>query len=105
MNQTILDSCINFDSIVNYAFDNDDIYSEQLIDYYKSIVLKTQKLTENKLAKIKEFDSIMYRYINDYKFRKQFKSEIKRFKVERIIEFADKYYEHSIKSFESTIWI
>lgn len=105
MNKTILDSCINFDSIVNFVFDEDDTYSKQLVHYYKSIVLETSNINESKLNKIKEFDSIMYRYIYDHKFRKSFKKEITRFKVERIIEFSDKYYENSIKSFESTIWI
>ena len=105
MNKTILDCCINFDNIVNFVFDEDDLYSKQLVQYYKSIVLEANITNESKLKKIKEFDSIMYRYIYDYKFRKSLKNEITRFKVEKIIDFSEYYYENSIKSFESTIWI
>lgn len=104
MNQTILDCCINFSSIDSFQFKN-DLYSKQLVDYYKSIVLETKKINSAKLKKIKEFDSIMYRYLYDLNFRERFKTEITRFKLEKILEFADKYYEKSIKSFESTIWI
>lgn len=104
MNQTILDCCINFSSIDSFQF-NDDVYSKQLVDYYKSIVLETKKLSSTKIKKIKEFDSIMYRYVHDLNFREKFKQEITKFKVEKILEFADNYYEKSIKNFESTIWI
>ena len=94
--------CSNYRSIINYRFDKSDYYSFRLIDYYKSVVLGSNNYNS---INLKQFDSTIYRYLYDYRFRAFFQSVISKFVFEDIIVLVDKYYEKSIMDFKSTIWI
>lgn len=105
----------SYNIITNCEFLDDDLFSKKLVEYYKRIV-DTSSDSVN-LDKIKKYDRVMRKYIEDYTFSKKLKnsvdvSTILKSKVdlsevvlEYAVDFLSKYDEKIEEPIVNTRWI
>lgn len=82
-NKQILRHCPNFYKIVNFEYFEDDKLSEKLIDVYEEFVFKVDPTNKNQVTKLEQLDLVINKYIDDYFFRKELKSEMKRIRIRK----------------------
>ncbi|MCH5167684.1 MAG: hypothetical protein J1F35_07355 [Erysipelotrichales bacterium] len=82
-NKQILKHCPNFYKILNFEYLEDDKLSEKLLDVYQTFVFKVDIKNNQEVAKLEQLDSILCKYIDDYFFRKELKTEMKKIKVRK----------------------
>ncbi|MBE6154165.1 MAG: hypothetical protein E7163_01135 [Firmicutes bacterium] len=116
-NRIILSYCKNFDKIINTDFLEDDTLSLQLVKIYKDFIFKIDINNELDVAKVKELDKTMCKYVDDYFFRKTLQKEILTIKVKKsagdvirtivdsIISIFKKYEEDSTRKIYISRWI
>lgn len=56
--------CPNFNYIMEHL-DKSDVISNKIINIYKSFIMRASKKTRSEIRKIKDFDYIIYVYLND----------------------------------------
>ena len=108
----VLNTCKYYDEIINYDMEYDDIISFDLIDFYKDYIFSIKDTD-----KIKIIDNIIYKYINDYYYRKGIKSiissrdiDINNFKktnklIRRLIKYDDNYEKERVLNIKVSRWI
>ena len=108
----VLDSSKYYDEIINYNIEYDDIISFELIDFYKDYIFSIKDID-----KIKIIDNIMYKYINDYYYRKGIKNilslkeiDINSYKktnklIRKLIKYDDNYENNRILNIKVSRWI
>ena len=94
-NKEILKHCPHFYTIINFEYYSDDIVSEKLLDIYQKYIFSVDIDNIENVKKIEKLDRVMFRYINDFVFRKEVK----------IISFFDKYDLIAIRRVPVTRWI
>lgn len=115
-NKQVLRYCPNFYRIVDFEYLEDDKLSEKLIDVYQEYVFKVDVSNKQDVAKLKQLDSILSKYIDDYIFRKELKSEMQKIKVRKdedilsaivswIIKVFDNYEEGYTRNIYFSRWI
>lgn len=115
-NIEIIKHCPHFYTIINFEYYGDDLISEKLIDVYEKYIFSVDINNSEEVAKLEKLDSVMYKYINDYIFRKEIKKDITKVKVKKgdnvlesivsaIIKFFDEYELVSLKKVPTTRWI
>lgn len=115
-NKEILKHCPHFYTIINFEYYSDDIISEKLLDIYQKYIFSVDINNSENIKKIEKLDRVMFRYINDFVFRKEIKQDITKVKVQRgenilesivtaIINFFDKYDLIAIRRVPVTRWI
>ena len=82
-NKQALKHCPNFYRIVNFEYLENDKLSEKLLDVYQTYVFKVDLTKKQEVAKLEQLDSILSKYIDDYFFRKELKTEMKKIKVRK----------------------
>lgn len=82
-NKQILKHCPNFYKIINFEYLSDDKLSEKLLDVYHTYVFKVDITNKQEVAKLEQLDSILSKYIDDYFFRKELKTEMKKIQVRK----------------------
>ena len=82
-NKLVLKHCPNFYKIINFEFFDDDKLSDKLISVYEDFVFSVNIKDKKQLALLEQLDSVLNKYIDDYFFRKELKSEMQRIKVRR----------------------
>lgn len=82
-NKEVLKYCPNFEKIVNFRYDDNDLITEKLISIYRDFVFKANLVNEEDIKMVKEIDYVLNKYIGDYSFRKELKSEIVQIKIKR----------------------
>ena len=109
----VLRNCPYYDDIMNYDILYDDIYSIDLIDWYKDIIFDK----EIDLPTIKNIDRCIYMYINDYNYRVGLKRVVKlkdmdlnsitrkKRMIKKILNYNDLYEENSILNIVSSRWL
>lgn len=113
----ILDTCPHYDEIINFNFDYNDEITIDLIDWYKDLIFSCDGDDENEIEIIRMIDNSMYRYVNDYKYRKglskiispkdiDLNSErsIKKL-IKKILDYTSKYETAEILNVSSSRWI
>jgi len=113
----ILETCPHYDEIINFEFDYTDEITIDLIDWYKDLIFSCDGNDENETKIIKMIDNSMYKYINDYKYRKglakiintrdiDLNSErsIKKL-IKKILDYTNKYENTEILNITSSRWI
>ena len=113
----ILETCPHYDEIINYEFDYTDEITIDLIDWYKDLIFSCDGNDEKETKIIKMIDNSMYKYINDYKYRKglakiintrdiDLNSErsIKKL-IKKILDYTNKYENTEILNITSSRWI
>lgn len=56
---------INYDDVVNFVYDSDDFITKKIIDYYKNYIFG---LIPKLRYKIRVFDKVVNKYLNDIYF-------------------------------------
>lgn len=82
-NKQILKHCPNFYKIVNFEYFQDDELSERLISVYEDFVFKVELTNKQQVAKLEQLDLVLYKYIDDYFFRKELKTEMKKIRIRK----------------------
>lgn len=82
-NKLILKHCPNFYNIINYEYYAEDTLSAKLIEVYQDYVFKVDINNKVELSNLEELDNILGKYINDYSFRNELKSEMTRIRVRK----------------------
>ena len=88
-NKFILNNCPNFYKIKNYEYDEEDYISLKIIGIYEEYIFNIDEKNENDLEKVKELDSILNKYIDDYTFRKEIKKGLMNLKIKRGSNIVD----------------
>ncbi len=113
----VLNYCPNFNRIVNFDYVKEDYISSKLIRVYKDFIFKANIYNREDTKKVTEIDYVLGRYIDDYAFRKELRTEIVHVKVkktctdvlraiiESIIHIFDNYLENSTKKIRIARWI
>ena len=72
-NQEVLNYCPNFNRIINYKYNGDDLITDKLIDLSNNEDIKM----------VKNIDYVLNKYTEDYLFRKEMKHEIVNIKIKK----------------------
>lgn len=115
-NRAVLNHCPHFYTIVNFEYYSDDIVSEKLIDIYSKFIFSVDINIPENLEKVEKLDEVLYKYITDYAFREQVKSDMMKIKVRRgenlldtvvsaILGFHDSYMHFINRKVQLTRWI
>lgn len=113
----ILDTCPHYDEIINFNFDYDDEITIDLIDWYRDLIFSCDGDDEKETEIIKMIDNSMYRYVNDYRYRKGLskiithreidlnsEKSIKKL-IKKILDYTTKYETTEILNVSSSRWI
>ncbi len=113
----VLQSCPNYDKIVNYEFPYGDILSEKLIDWYREMVFSANGKDENQLRIINAIDKSMYLYVSDNKYKKGLKKilspeevtlkdkELIRTVLMKLINYTNQYEKNQVLEIDTSKWI
>ena len=82
-NKAILKHCPNFYKIINFEYLEDDELSERLIRVYHDYVFKVDINNRVQVNKLEELDLVLNKYIDDYFFRKELRSEMKQIRIRK----------------------
>lgn len=115
-NREVLKHCPHFYTIINFEYYNNDIISEKLIDIYERFIFSVDIKIDENVKKIEKLDDVLYKYINDYCFREQIKSDIVKIKVRRgdnildtivnaVISFFENYEKQKFRKVQVTRWL
>ena len=113
----VLQSCPNYDKIVNYEFPYGDTLSEKLIDWYRELVFSANGKNENQLQIITAIDKSMNLYVTDNKYKKGFRKVIKEEEItlkdkelikgvlKKLIAYTNDYEKETVLEIDNSIWI
>ena len=82
-NKEVLNYCPNFNKIVNFESNKEDLVSDKLIYIYQNFVFKIDIHNTEDISMVKELDYVLMKYIDDYLFRKELKKVIVHIKVKK----------------------
>ncbi len=113
----ILSNCPNYDYIINYNYDENDILTSKLIDWYRELIFSARGEDESQLQIIRALDHSLYLYVKDVKYKRKLrhllsledisftdKSLIKD-AIKKIILFTNNYEKELILDVSSSKWI
>ena len=115
--KNLLRNCLNYERIVNFDYLSDDLITAKLIKVYRDYVFKTNFSNYEDLERLRNFDYVLGKYIDDYAFRKELRKEIVHVKikksctdilraiVEGILKIFDNYMESSTRKITIARWI
>ena len=115
-NREVLKHCPHFYTIINFEYYSDDLISEKLIDIYEKFIFSVDIASAENVLKIEKLDRMLYKYINDYCFREQVKTDMLNIRVRRgenvletivsaILGFFDTYETTRLRRVQVTRWI
>ncbi len=115
-NREVLKHCPHFYTIMNFEYYSDDVVSEKLIDVYGKFIFSVDIEVEENVKRIEKLDEVLFKYINDYCFREQVKTDMMKIKVRRgenlldtivsaILGFFDSYNSFLTRKVQMTRWI
>lgn len=79
----VLKYCPNYQQVINYSFETDDYISEKLVRIYKDFIFKANLQDSKDLHMVKELDYVLGKYVDDFLFQKELRSEIVNIKIKR----------------------
>ena len=82
-NKEVLNYCPNFNRIINFKYNGNDIITDKLITIYRDFIFKADLNDNHDLKMVKEIDYVLNKYTEDYLFRKEMKHEIVNIKIKR----------------------
>ena len=113
----VLQSCPNYDKIINYEFPYGDTLSEKLIDWYRELVFSANGKEENQLKIINAVDKSMYLYVSDNKYKKGLRKilaeeevtlkdkELIKELLKKLIGYTNQYEKETILEIDNSKWI
>jgi len=113
----ILESCPNFDKIINYQYPYGDMLSKKLIDWYRELIFSANGNNENQLMLIKSLDRSLYLYVRDNRYKRELrkiitidelsfenKNVIKEV-IKKLIEFTSSYEKKEVREVSVAKWL
>lgn len=100
-NKEVLRHCPHFYTIINFDYYSNDMVSEKLIDIYEKYIFSIDLTVVENISKIERLDEVLFKYINDYAFRTQVKSDIVKIKVKKGANILDTIVNAIISIFEN----
>ena len=100
-NKQILKHCPNFYKIINFEYFDEDKLSEKLISVYEDFVFSVNQKDKKQVRLLEQLDSVLLKYIDDYFFRKELKSEMQRIKVRKNADVLNSIVEWIIKVYDN----
>ncbi len=100
-NKLILKHCPNFYKILNFEYYDDDKLSEKSISVYEDFVFSVNINDKKQIKVLENLDGVLNKYIEDYFFRKELKSEMQRIKVRRNDDVLNSIVKWIIKVYDN----
>lgn len=100
-NKQILKHCPNFYKIINFEYFDEDKLSEKLISVYEDFVFSVNPKDKKQVRLLEQLDTVLLKYIDDYFFRKELKSEMQRIKVRKNSDVLNSIVEWIIKVYDN----
>lgn len=100
-NKTILKYCPNFYKIKDFDIEEDDYITLKLITIYEDYIFNIDEKDNDSLEKIKMLDKILYKYIEDYTFRKEIKKGVLNIRVKRGTDVIETIVNYLISLFDA----
>ena len=116
-NKKILQYCPNFYKIISFESEDGDTITDKIISIYREYIFRIDPNNNEDLLRVKEIDQVIYKYIEDYSFRRELKSEIVKVKISReekdilkkfieyIIRIFNNYEEYTTRTIYVSRWI
>lgn len=112
-NKELLMHANNYHSIINEECSAEDNISEKLIELYRDYIFSFKSLTKSTTQNIEKIDKIIYKYFNDFEFKKELSKGIVNIKVRKgeenllecIINNIFIIYDKYIESYTRNIYI
>lgn len=82
-NQKTLAFCPNYYKINSFEYYEDDNVSEKLIQVYQDYIFTVDLENKEQVSKLRMFDKILAKYIDDYNFRYEIKKGLLKVKVKK----------------------
>ena len=115
--QRILNSCPYYDQIVNYEYQEGDLLSKALIDWYRELIFSADGFNEKQLKIISAMDRAMYLYVKENKYKKGLKKVLSENDIsidsqisianaiKKILMFTNSYEKQEILEISSSMWL
>lgn len=115
--QRILNSCPYYDKIVNYEYNEGDVLSSSLIDWYRELIFSADGYNERQLKIINAMDKALYLYIKENKYKKGLEKVLKESDVaidnqtsianaiKKILMFTNSYEKEEILDISNSMWL
>lgn len=87
-NRDVIDICENFHDIINFEPADGDDMTPKMVNIYREYIFSLKSETEENINNMKNLDRAMKRYIDDYFFRKELQSCVKKIQI-KCNEIAD----------------
>ena len=100
-NKTILKYCPNFYKIKDFDYEEDDYITQKLITIYEDYIFNIDEKDNEEVEKIKTLDKILYKYIDDYTFRKEIKQGVLNIRVKRGSDIIETIVNNLISLFDT----
>lgn len=100
-NKTILKYCPNFYKIKDFDFEEEDYITQKLITIYEDYIFNIDETNEEEVKKIKKLDKILSKYVEDYTFRKDIKTNVLNIRVKRGTDITETIVNNLITLFEN----
>lgn len=82
-NKELIMHANNYYSIINEEYNIEENISEKLIELYRDYIFSFKSITEIVIKNIEKIDKIMYKYFNDFEFKKELSKGIINIKVKK----------------------
>ncbi len=115
--ENILRICPHFQKIVNFNYQKDDMITKKLIYIYRDFISKANYSNATDVKMVRELDVVLDKYLDDYLFRKELKSEIVNIRIKRscsdilraiienILKIFDQYLYNTTRIINIARWI
>ena len=115
-NKEVLKYCPNYNNIVNFDYDSEDLISSKLINIYKNYVFSINLNNREEIDRVIELDKVLGSYLKDYLFRSTLQKEIVTVRVKNdnniiknivdcIIKIFTDYEEYTTRKLYISRWI
>ena len=116
-NKEVLNYCPNFNHIINFKYNGDDVITDKLITICRDFIFKADLSKNQDITMVKDIDYVLNKYTEDYLFRKEMKTEIMNIKikkscsdilraiVENILNIFDNYLFNTTRKIKIAKWI
>ena len=99
-NKIILKYCPNFYKIKDFDIEEDDYITLKLITIYEDYIFSIDERDKDAIEKIKNLDKILAKYVDDYNFRKEIKTNFLNIRVKRGTDVIETIVNSLISFFE-----
>lgn len=98
-NDFIVSKCSHFHKIVNFDYSKDDIITDKIINIYRSFIFSSNPNNKEELNKVIKLDKVIYKYIEDFSFRKELQNRFKYYEIVTTTNIVNTLVDNIIKTY------